>query len=165
MVWQLFAAILLLSVLFCKEGSCIQAKVASIMKTISIVTYWWPTISFQLWHFQLYSSPCKHKLLSLWAWCSWWTKYRHRVSKIKIKLVLYSMSRYVYKCAHKSPAWGTTVQYCGGCAVLWGYISTMEGYHQYYGGISSVLWRDIISTVEDIQCFEGNPQAPWVSLP
>ena len=63
----------------------------------------------------------------------------------------------------------TSVQYCGGCSVLWGIasvhvgdnISTAEAL-QYCGGIASVLrgiasvlWRNNISTEEAVQYCEG----------
>ncbi len=60
----------------------------------------------------------------------------------------------------------------GGCPALWVYhqyiiicsvlcvhtISTVEGYHQYCGGLPSVLWRAIISTAGGYhQYCEGLP--------
>ena len=52
----------------------------------------------------------------------------------------------------------TSVQYCGGCSILWGdsfstvgdNFSTVEVI-QYSGGIASVLWGDSFSTVEVVQ--------------
>ncbi len=42
------------------------------------------------------------------------------------------------------------MKYSGGRAVQWRVCSTVEDI-QYNGGISSVQWRDIISTVEDFK--------------
>ncbi len=48
-------------------------------------------------------------------------------------------------------------QYDGGISsVRWrDIISTVEGYHQYDGGISSVRWRDIISTMKRYRQYSG----------
>ena len=40
-------------------------------------------------------------------------------------------------------------------------ISTMEGGHQYSGGISSVQWRDIISAVEGAKYSGGLSSVQW----
>ena len=47
-------------------------------------------------------------------------------------------------------------QYCGGI------FSTVEGYHQYCKGYS-VLWRDTISTVDEIQYCEEIPSQDTIS--
>ena len=72
-------------------------------------------------------------------------------SYLKISFIL-TILFYVYFLYRKSPRI-PSVQYCGGCSVLWGMasvhvgdnISTAEAV-QYCGGIASVLWRNIIST-------------------
>ena len=76
----------------------------------------------------------------------------------------------------------TSVQYCGGCSVLWGIalvlwgialvhvgdsISTADAvqycgeWHQYCGLIASVLWRNSISNVEAVQYCGGMLQYMW----
>ena len=82
--------------------------------------------------------------------------------KLTLALILknkfaYLLSLQVSSTLRLFPPLITSVQYCGGCSVLWGYsistcggdnISTAEAV-QYCGGIASVLRGDSISTVEE----------------